>query len=150
MDHITHAGEEKVNCVFILHPTPEQIRQIVALYRAQGWWGSADEDGQALVPKIVSGSHCFAVALDGERVVGMGRAISDGVSDAYIQDLTVLADQRNRGIGRMILRALVARLHADGLHWIGLIAEPGSSSLYRREGFRERIGWVPMLLVEEP
>jgi spermidine synthase len=142
-------GEKKVNCVFICNPTPEQIRQIVALYRAQGWWGSADEDGREMIPKLVSGSHCFAVALDGERVIGMGRAISDGVSDAYIQDLTVLADQRNRGIGRMILRALVARLHADGLHWIGLIAEPGSSGLYRREGFRERAGWVPMFLIEE-
>jgi spermidine synthase len=80
----------------------------------------------------------------------MGRAISDGVSDAYIQDLTVLADQRNQGIGGMILRALVARLHADGLFWIGLIAEPGSASFYLREGFRERVGWVPMLLVEVP
>ncbi len=138
-----------MNCVFLRHPTPEQIRQIVALYRAQGWWGPGDEDGQALIPKLVSGSHCFVVALDGERVVGMGRAISDGVSDAYIQDLTVLVDRRNRGIGRTILQTLVARLHADGIRWIGLIAEPGSSSLYRREGFGERVGWVPLFLIEE-
>ena len=55
----------------------------------------------------------------------MGRAISDGISDAYIQDLTVRHDCRNRGIGKMILKALLERLHADGIAWIGLICRTG-------------------------
>jgi len=79
----------------------------------------------------------------------MGRAISDGVSDAYIQDLTVRNDCRNKGIGKMILQTLLDRLHADGIVWIGLIAEPGSRNLYRRAGFREMPEATPMLMNEE-
>ena len=65
-------------------------REIVALYRAGGWW--KDEYDPAEVPRLISGSFAFVVAADKNtgRAVGMGRVISDGVSDAYIQDLVVL------------------------------------------------------------
>ena len=79
----------------------------------------------------------------------MGRAISDRVSDAYIQDLTVRSNRRNQGIGGRILRTILERLHNDGLRWIGLIAEPGSSNLYLHAGFREMPAAVPMLLIHE-
>jgi len=75
--------------------------------------------------------------------------ISDGASDAYIQDLVVRPSHRNQGIARMILDALLERLRADGIPWIGLIAEPGSRKLYQGAGFREMSGFVPMLMVRE-
>lgn len=131
----------------ILHaPTISQIRQIEELYRAQEWWQQDDDERSQLIPRLIAGSHCFVAALEGEDIVGMGRAISDGVSDAYIQDLTVRSDRRNQGIGRRILQTLLERLHADRLHWIGLIAEPGSYSLYRRSGFQAMPDSVPMLM----
>lgn len=131
-------------------PTDSQIRQIEELYREQEWWESEIETSQQIVPRLIAGSHCFVVALEGEDIVGMGRAISDGVSDAYIQDLTVRSDFRNQGIGQRILQTLLERLHADGLRWIGLIAEPGSYSLYHREGFRKMPDAVPMLMNQKP
>jgi ribosomal protein S18 acetylase RimI-like enzyme len=139
-----------INTVILQAPTKNQIRQIADLYRAQEWWQAGDDESPQLVPRLIAGSHCFAAALEGEDIVGMGRAISDGVSDAYIQDLTVRSGHRNRGIGRRILQTLLERLHADGLRWIGLIAEPGSCSLYQRAGFREMSAWVPMLMNNKP
>ena len=103
-----------------------------------------------MIPRLIAGSHCFVIATDGERIVGMGRAISDSVSDAYIQDLTVRQDCRNRGIGNMILTVLLERLHDDGIAWIGLIAEPGSKNLYLRAGFSDMSEAIPMLMIEEP
>jgi len=64
--------------------------------------------------------------------------------------LTVRSDYRNQGIGRRILQTLLERLHADGLHWIGLIAEPGSYGLYRWAGFQEMSACVPMLMNQKP
>jgi spermidine synthase len=90
------------------------------------------------------------IAVEGDAIVGMGRAISDGICDAYIQDLTVKKDRRKQGIGRNILLALIERLHADGIFWIGLIAEPGSIDLYHHAGFRKMQESVPMLMTEEP
>jgi ribosomal protein S18 acetylase RimI-like enzyme len=140
----------RINTVILQAPKKKQILQIADLYRAQGWWQAGDDDSQQLIPRLIAGSHCFAAALEGEDIVGMGRAISDGVSDAYIQDLTVRSDHRNQGIGRRILQTLLERLHADGLHWVGLIAEPGSCGLYHRAGFREMTSWVPMLMTQKP
>jgi len=69
------------------------------LYRAGGWW--KDEYDPAEIPGLIRGSFAFAVAVEEEsgRAVGMGRVISDGVSDAYIQDLVVLPEYRSRNVG---------------------------------------------------
>jgi ribosomal protein S18 acetylase RimI-like enzyme len=138
-----------VNCMIIDTPTPEQSRQIAGLYRAQGWRQGPDDDSPQRIQALIKGSHCFVVAFEGEEIVGMGRAISDGISDAYIQDLTVRSNRRNQGIGSRILRTILERLHADGLRWIGLIAEPGSANLYSHAGFREMPAAVPMLMIRE-
>jgi aralkylamine N-acetyltransferase len=143
-------NDNSVRCVFLQDPTEDQIRQIVELYRAQGWWLAGDEGRKELLPNLIAGSHCFVIATEGRNVVGMGRAISDRISDAYIQDLSVRHDCRNKGIGEMILKMLLERLRADGIAWIGLIAEPGSKNLYLRAGFRGMLEAIPMLMIEEP
>lgn len=133
-----------VTYTFIVNPSPDQTRQIIALYNLQGWW-SQEADDEA-VARITAGSHCFLVAMEGSEIIGMGRAISDRTSDAYIQDVTVSQSLRSQGIGTNILRKIVARLQADGLQWIGLIAEKGSSDFYHQLGFREMPDATPMLL----
>ena len=72
--------------------------------------------------------------------IGMGRAISDGVSDGWIQDVAVLEDWRGKGIGREIVKALLDNCLEKGLGWIGLVAEPGTREFYTPLGFRERPG----------
>lgn len=139
-----------VKCLPLTNPSEEQIRQIVGLYKDQGWWQSGDDRTERLASRLIAGSYCFVIAIDGESIVGMGRVISDGVSDAYIQDLTVRVDRRKQGIGQLILRTLLEQLQAGGIAWIGLIAEPGSVGLYRRAGFREMSGSLPMLMIKEP
>jgi aralkylamine N-acetyltransferase len=142
--------DDRVTTVMIRVPTEKQIREIMGLYRAEGWWQAEDDGSPQLIARLIAGSHCFTVALAGNDVVGMGRAISDRISDAYIQDVTVRSDYRNQGIGRRIVQTLLEHLHADGLHWIGLIAKPGSVGLYRWAGFQEMSGCLPMLINENP
>ncbi len=141
-----HANKNPIRCINIRIPTVGQTLQIAEMYRAEGWWQAQDDDRDYLIPRIVEGSHCFMIAVDGDVIVGMGRAISDGISDAYIQDLTVRKDRRHQGIGRIILHALLECLRADGISWIGLIAEPGSFDLYLHAGFRQMKDAVPMLM----
>ena len=77
-------------------------------------------------------------------MVGMGRAISDGVSDAYIQDVTVLSTYRGRGLGSRIVQCLVAELTRRGIDWVGLVAMPGTASFYEPLGFEPMADFVPM------
>ena len=129
---------------FIQGATRVEIDRLIQLYRLAGWW--ADQaDNPSLVADIVAGSHCFLVARQAGTIIAMGRAISDGVSDAYIQDVTVDPAFRGRGIGSHMVAQLVARLEADGIGWIGLIAERKTDPFYRPLGFAPMADSVPML-----
>jgi spermidine synthase len=129
---------------FLQTPTPIQITELIHLYRLAGWWTN-QTDHPSVVTDIVSGSHCFLVARQKDSIIAMGRAISDGVCDAYIQDVTVNPDFRHQGIGTRIVAELVARLEADGIGWIGLIAERKTHPFFRPLGFAPMADSVPML-----
>lgn len=121
------------------------ISEIVDLYREGGWW--KEEWNPDEIRPLISGSFLFAIAVDEEkRAAGMGRVISDGSSDGYIQDLVVRSDYRGAGIGRRILKFLVTESRKRGLSWIGLIAEPGTSKFYEKEGFSIMDDHIPMVL----
>ena len=135
----------QITYTFITEPTPAQVQGVLELYRLQGWWGEPGDRDPELAGAIIRGSHCFFIASHEGRLVGMGRAISDRASDAYIQDLTVHPEFRGRGIGTMMVQELVGRLQSDGLGWIGLVAEAGTWDFYRRLGFADMPGSVLML-----
>jgi GNAT superfamily N-acetyltransferase len=116
---------------------------VVALYEAAGWWRES-ETGRAAIGPMIAGSFAFLVVTEGAQTIGMGRAISDGVSDAYIQDVVVLPAHRGRGIGAEIVARLTRRCTERGLVWIGLVAEPGTTAFYERLGYRVLEGYVPM------
>jgi ribosomal protein S18 acetylase RimI-like enzyme len=126
------------------------VEEIADLYRAGGWWKETYEVS-GLIP-LMKGSFAFAVAIDRKtsRLAGMGRVLSDGVSDCYIQDLVVLPGYREKGIGTKIVATLVEACKARGVSWIGLIAEPGSERFYESLGFRVMQGHVPMLFSGSP
>ncbi|MDQ1261592.1 MAG: aralkylamine N-acetyltransferase [Euryarchaeota archaeon] len=122
--------------------------EIVDLYRAAGWW--KEEMDASRINDLIQGSFLFAVAIDIStgRAVGMGRVISDGIADAYIQDLVVQGDKRSWGVGTMILAKLLEECRILKITWIGLIAEPGKEDFYRSLGFVPMPGHVPMLYRE--
>ena len=135
----------QITYMFITEPTAEQIAGILDLYHHQGWWEPPGDRDPELAGAIIRGSHCFVIATQQERLVGMGRAISDRASDAYIQDLMVHSAFRGRGIGTRMVQELVRRLQSDGMGWIGLVAEAGTWDFYRRIGFADMPGSVLML-----
>jgi len=117
---------------------------IANLYRAGGWW--KEEYNQRELPHLIRGSFLFVVAVDRKtgHAVGMGRVISDGVSDGYIQDLVVLPEYRNTGIGAQIVSTLVKKCLEKGISWIGIIAEPDTEKFYLPLGFHPMEGHVPL------
>jgi len=126
------------------------VEEIADLYRAGGWW--KEEYSPADLSRLIRGSFVFAVAVDRNsgRAVGMGRVISDGVSDGYIQDLVVLPPFRKQGTGAQIVSALVQKCRESGVLWLGLIAEPGTERFYTPFGFSRLEGYVPLLLQGDP
>jgi len=124
--------------------------RILELYRAAGWWQTDDNPRYLETVKgIIANSFCFVIAKKSDAIIGMGRAISDGVSDAYIQDVTVAAAERGKGIGKGIIRELVKFLKERDIQWIGLISEPGYERFYGNLGFSVMQSYTPFLLSED-
>jgi aralkylamine N-acetyltransferase len=121
------------------------LDEIVELYKSAGWWQESPES-RAVIPSMIRGSLCFMVArsLEG-RIIGMGRVISDGCSDAYIQDVVILSDYRGQGIGRELVRRLTQFCIDRKISWIGLVAEPGTQKIYEELGYGPLAGYQPML-----
>lgn len=121
------------------------VDEIAALYEAGGWW--REEYNKEELRHLIRGSCIFVVATDPRtgKAVGMGRVISDGVSDGYIQDIVVLPEYRSSGIGARIVALLVSRCLQSGITWIALIAEPDTEKFYLPLGFRPMEGHIPLI-----
>ena len=115
------------------------LDQVLALYRANKW--SAAAKGELLLKALV-GSHSLVSAWDGDRLVGLGNAITDGHLVVYYPHMLVHPDYQGRGIGRAILERLQARY--PGFHQQMLIAEPGAAAFYERCGFKRAGATTPM------
>lgn len=121
--------------------------EVIRLYKDAGWWEPEYDENLAFIEHIAVDSFLFAGVFDNNnQLVGMGRVLSDGYSDAYIQDVVVLSSYRKQGLGREIIRFLISELKKHGIDWIGLIAEPGTSDFYENLGFKVMKDHVPMKL----
>lgn len=78
--------------------------ELVDLYTAVGWTAYTDNPAD-LVP-MCAGSLYLACARDASgQLVGLVRAVGDGVSISYIQDLLVHPRYQRQGVGGQLLDA---------------------------------------------
>ncbi len=75
---------------------------------------------------------CFLIHE--ERIIGVGRALADGVDCSYICDLAVHPDFQGQGLGQEIVRKLT-QLSAKHKKII-LYAYPGREDFYQKLGFK--------------
>jgi GNAT superfamily N-acetyltransferase len=68
----------------------------------------------------------------GERQVGFARAVTDGVTIAYLADVYVLEEHRGRGFGRELVREMIDRGPFAAQTWYLRTDDP---DFYRRLGF---------------
>lgn len=111
------------------------------LYRQAGWIDEQTPE-QELIP-ILRNSYCVMGAWDKTgHLIGMMRALSDGVSDAYLLDMVVERSHRKQGLAHEILCRLNAYLKEKGIDWIVCISVPEAETLYSSSG-KVMKGFVP-------
>lgn len=131
--------DENMVTVKIITEFSEQLCQEAAVLFFEAEWISKVEEG-GFLHQALSGSCAVAGAFCGGRLIGIARALSDGVSDAYIQDVTVLKNFRGRGIGGKLVKLLADELAGRGIDWIGLVGVPGTEKFYASLGFEAQHG----------
>ena len=107
---------------------------VLSLYRANEW---SSAERPELLHKALVNSHSLVTAWDGQKLVGLGNAISDGYLVVYYPHLLVLPEYQGRGIGTRLMHMLMSRY--DGFHQHALLADGRAIQFYRKCGF-ERAG----------
>ncbi|MBR2344851.1 MAG: GNAT family N-acetyltransferase [Lentisphaeria bacterium] len=116
------------------------LERIAGFYISAGWI-SAGDDISFLLPAL-QGSFRVAGAFKDGQIIGIARVLSDGCSDAYIQDVAVAPEYRGQGIGSGLISTLTDELHRCKIDWIALVGEPGTEGFYRKLHWREQPGYV--------
>lgn len=137
---------EKLNGLEIKLVRTVPVEEFQALYQDAGWWQNDYKKSDVFLRRIPEKSALFAGAFLEKKLIGMGRALSDLCSDAYIQDVIVLSAHQKCGIGTLIVTFLIQELKKRGVDWIGLIGEPGTRSFYENLGFRQMKDYIPFKL----
>ena len=109
--------------------------ELLDLYDAVGW--SAYTRHPDVLEQALSGSTTVVTARREGRLVGLARALSDGATICYVQDILVRPEEQRRGVGRLLVRR-VLDLHADVRQRVLVTdAEPGQRAFYESLGFTE-------------
>ncbi|NLZ63968.1 MAG: GNAT family N-acetyltransferase [Lentisphaerae bacterium] len=113
---------------------PEVVPGIIALYREAGWFATDEQVDQEQVEQMLRNSFRVMGAFAEGKIIGLMRALSDGLSDAYLLDMVVSRKYRRQGIAARILQALVEELKKCKIDWIVCISVPGKDGLYAKLG----------------
>ena len=119
-----------------LDADPARIQRDVvwAWLSTEAYWGRqrtrADVDTQLDGAWRVVGAY----RRDTGEQVGFARAVSDGVTFAYLADVFVLESHRGRGLAKLLMDAVVAHPELQGLRrW--MLATRDAHALYAQYGF---------------
>ena len=80
------------------------MEQILQLYNSVGWTNYTNNP--SMLEAAIKHSFKTLAAFDGDRLVGLIRAVGDGYSVMYIQDIIVSPAYQRKGIGKMLIREL--------------------------------------------
>lgn len=87
-----------------------------------------------VVARAISNSLPFGLFAPSGEQVGFARAITDGATYAYLADVYVEAEHRDRGLGKFLIACVMEHPELQGLRrWA--LATADAHGLYERHGF---------------
>ncbi len=123
-----------------------------AVAQLLSFWGLSNENAETQ-QKIFSHSYAVAFLFENDKLIGTGRALSDGISQAAIYNLALAEAYCGQGLGKRLLDALLEQVIDCNVilythpKWIGLYEHWGFSKMktgyalytnedeFREEGF---------------
>ncbi len=112
------------------------------LFQTTGWNENYQLTSQELIEALRSSWYLLA-AYKGEKLIGFGRLVSDGILHAMIYELIVLPEYQGQGIGGEILERLIDYCQAAGVRDIQLFCARGKRKFYEKRGFVARPDEAP-------
>ena len=120
---------------FGLGPDLKPSRGLLKLRRLlhkHAFW--AQKRNTADLKRMLAGSTVVVSLWRGKRMVGFGRATSDGIHRAVLWDVVVAGDLQGRGLGRRVVEALLSAKAIRNAERVYLMTT-NSSGFYQQMGF---------------
>ena len=117
------------------------VEQVANLYKQEKFIDENEFNFQT-IRRALKNSFCVFGAFDCNELVGVFRAISDGVADAYLLDLIVENSARKQGIATALSQAIISHLQRRNIEWIVCISTPEGKFVHRKFG-KEMRGHIP-------
>jgi N-acetylglutamate synthase-like GNAT family acetyltransferase len=133
-----------------LSPEPDRVeaglQQLQDLLAAGAFW--AQNRNLTDLAVAIAHSNVVISAWDGDRLVGFGRALSDGIYRATIWDVVVHPDYRGSGLGRKLVETVLAHPSVCRVERVYLMTTH-QQTFYERIGF-EQNATTTMVLTQAP
>ena len=108
------------------------LLKLQRLFHKHAFW--ARERSIRDVRRMLAGSNVVVSLWRGKRLVGFGRASSDGIHRAVLWDIVVAGDLQGRGLGRQVVEALLDSPALRDVERLYLMTT-NSAGFYQQLGF---------------
>ncbi|KGG14582.1 MULTISPECIES: GNAT family N-acetyltransferase [unclassified Prochlorococcus] len=86
------------------------------------------------IRKLLAGSSVVISIWRNRKIIGFGRATSDGIYRAVLWDIVVAGELQGQGVGKQVVKALLSHHAIKGVEKIYLMTT-NSSNFYEQMGF---------------
>ena len=109
--------------------------EILRLYSAVGW--TAYTENMAALEQGYKNSLLVLAAYEGDELLGIIRAVGDGCTIVFVQDILVFPGHQRRGVGTALLKAVLDRY--PDVRQVELVTDntPKTVAFYKSLGFSE-------------
>jgi ribosomal protein S18 acetylase RimI-like enzyme len=105
-------------------------KQISDLRKSVGWNGMLDSYKKSLL-----NSYFYICCFNNNELIGFLDVVSNGITDAYIQDVIVKPSFQGKGIGKKLMDMAIEKLTQDGVHTISVLFNESNIGFYKKFNF---------------
>ena len=107
------------------------------ILRSSVTWGTFSE---TLIREALKKSLFSITIYANSEAIGMGRVTGDGVMYFYVQDVIVLPEFQQHGIGSVIMDNIMQYIHENAVNnsVVALMSAVGKEGFYEKYGFIKR------------
>ena len=106
------------------------VKALADLRESVGWNRMEREYANPLMT-----SYYHIAVYEDDKLIGYIDSVSNGVTDAYIQDLMVCPAYQGKGIGTELMDKMLEYLKEKRIYMISVVYEEGLKPFYERFGF---------------
>ena len=85
--------------------------------------------------KSLCNSYFYICCYDNDKLVGFLDVVSNGSSDAYIQDVIVRPEYQFKGVGTTLMAMAIDKLKKNNIYAISVLFDERLSDFYKKFGF---------------